>query len=431
MSEQEKLEKNLETVHNGIKAIQEKVDSQGDKLDGIDQAYIKKAGEEAAKALEEITNLKAADRFAEMEATQKELAEEMIDMRRSGDVQEKTLQDHEMATYLRKGVAPSDEATMGNVKNYLAKNTYGANENEIDMLSKDILSGSNTDGGFLVTADRSSTMQERIFETSPLRAHANIVTTVSDMYEIILDDDEAAAGWVGEIQSRPTTDTPQIGLLKIPVHELYAKPKATQKNLDDSGIDVEGWLAGKVSRVIGRKENTSFVVGDGSQKPKGFLSYSDWTAAGVYQRDAVEQISSGSAGSFDGDDVIGLKNQLIEDYQANAAFGMNRSTFTTVATLKDSSGRYLLNQQVLAEGSDKVLLGNEVVFMNDIPVIATDALALVVADFREFYTIVDRFGIRVLRDPYSAKPYVEFYTTKRVGGAVSNFEAGKILKLSA
>ena len=126
-----------------------------------------------------------------------------------------------------------------------------------------------------------------------------------------------------------------------------------------------------------------------------------------------------------------LKNSLIENYQANATFGMQRATWTQVMLAKDGTGRYLLNPQILAEGSTKILLGNDVIFMNGMPEVATDALAMVIADFREFYTIVDRFGIRVLRDPYSAKPFVEFYTTKRTGGDVTNYEAGKILKLSA
>jgi HK97 family phage major capsid protein len=258
------------------------------------------------------------------------------------------------------------------------------------------------------------------------------MSTTSDVMEILLDDDEADCGWVGEVDDRDDTDSPQIGLIKIPIHEMYAQPKATQKMLDDAGLDLEGWLSRKVEMRLGRKENTAFVVGDGSQKPKGFLSYDAWSSAGVYQRNAVEQIITDAASTIAGDDLIELQNSLIEDYQAGATWGMKRATWFLIATLKTSTGGdYLLNPRVIAEGAEKILLGNGVTFMNDMPVKADNALPIVYADFKEFYTVVDRFGIRILRDPYTAKPYVRFYTTKRVGGAVTNYEAGKILKVLA
>lgn len=426
----EKLLEKLEKAHEGIVAVQEKVDAQGDKLDAIDQDFIKKAGEDAAKALEAIQKSNSEAKFKELQDQMDEVQKSVISAMRGQDVTEEEYK-HDLAKYLKKGTLPEEDAVKENVMNYLAKHTHGASENDLDMLAKDLLAGSNPDGGFFLTADRSNRMFERLFETSPLRGVANIESTTADVFEVILDDNEADSGWVGEVESRPDTSTPQIGLLKIPVHELYAKPKATQKILDDAGFDIEGWLQRKVTRKFGRDENTAFVVGDGSQKPKGFLSYDAWASAGVYERGKVEQIDSGSNGSFDGDNLIELQNSLFEEYQANGTFGMKRATFTDVMQLKGGDGQYLLNPAMLAQGSDKILLGSQVIFMNDMPAVATDALAVVYADFAEFYTIVDRFDVRILRDPYSAKPYVEFYSTKRTGGAVTNYEAGKILKLSA
>lgn len=423
----------LQEVHDGIIAVQEKVDQKADKesLDGLDKDFIQKAADDASSALEEIQNLKAADKFKEIEEKQNTLETSIIGLQRQGGPGENgQAHKHEIAKYLRKGTVPDSDIVLDNIKEYLVKNTYGAEDHEIELMAKDLLAGSNPDGGFFVTAERSNRMIERIFETSPLRGVVNIETTTTDVFEFVLDDDEADAGWIGEVSARGDTDTPQVGLLKIPIHELFAQPKATQKVLDDAGFDIEGWLTKKVSRRIGRTENTAFVVGNGSQKPKGFLSYTAWAAAGVYERDAVEQINSGTSGSFDADNIIDLQNSLIEDYQSNATFGMKRATFTDVMQLKDGNGRYLLNPAILAQSSEKILLGNEVVFLNDMPSVAADALAIVVADFEEFYTIVDRFDIRVLRDPFTQKPFVKFYTTKRVGAAVTNFEAGKILKLA-
>lgn len=427
------VEERLELISKGIEAVQDKVNTQGEKLDGMDKEFIEKAAHDVTEKLIAAQEEKAQAKLDDMAAKHADVEKQLIAMQRggSGDGTGSEAFKQSIAKYLRKGTDVDPDEVMTDVKEFLTKNTFGASENEIEMMAKDLAAGSNPDGGFFITSERSSSISKRIFETSPLRGVANMATTTSDVFEILLDDDEADCDWVGEVSSRPDTDTPQIGLIKIPVHEIYAQPKATQKMLDDAGFDVEGWLANKVATRIGRKENTSFVVGDGSQKPKGFLDYAAWTTAGTYQRNAVEQINSGTNGSFDADDIIGLQNSLIQEYQSNATFGMNRATFTDVMQLKDSQGRYLLNPAILAQGSDKVLLGNDVIFMDDMPVAATDSLSVVIADFNEFYTIVDRFGIRVLRDPYTSKPHVRFYTTKRVGGAVTNYEAGKILKLAS
>ena len=357
----------------------------------------------------------------------------IIDAKRSGaeaDAEFHKEYKQSLQVYMRKGTNIDPEVVMDITRDYVTKNTFGADEAAIEMISKSLVAGSGPDGGYFLSTDRSSSIVQRIFETSPIRGLANIQTTTSDVWEVMLDDDEADAGVVGEVDPRPDTGTPQIAVIKIPIHEYYAQPRATQKMVDDAGFDIEGWLAGKVSRRIGRLENEHFVNGDGSRRPEGFLTLPASPDAEEYTRGHIGQMTSSLMASFDGDDLIALQNTLIEDYQARASWAMNRQTFTTVMQLKGANGQYLLNPAIIATGATKILLGNTVTFMTDIPKEAVDALAVVYADWEEFYTIVDRFDIRVLRDPYTAKPYIRYYTTKRVGGAVTNYEAAKILKLA-
>ena len=208
------------------------------------------------------------------------------------------------------------------------------------------------------------------------------------------------------------------------------RPRATQKMLDDAGFDIESWLSRKVTDKMTRFENTAFVVGDGSQKPRGFLSLPAWATNGIYERNAIEQIASGAAGEFTGDGVKALQNAVIENYQANAVFGIQRASWEGIITLKDGIGAYLLDPRSIKVGDDLTLLGKRVIFMNDMPSVANDALAMVYGDFSMGYTVVDRIGFRVIRDEFTNKPFILFYTTKRTGGDVTNYESYKIQKLA-
>lgn len=425
------ISQQLETAVKGIEAVQGRITEMKSKLDVIDKDVIDKAARDATDALAAAQEIR--QKANAVDAMQKRMEDLEAEFARNSGAQKSAdpKASHHFARYLRKGDAMPEDVVRAQIDAFLAKNTYGADETKIAMQQKDLLAGSGPDGGYLVTADRSSRMITRIFETSPVRLVADVQTTTSDVFEMVLDDQEADCGWVGEITSRADTNTPGVGLTQIPVHELYAQPKVTQKLIDDVGFDIEGWLVRRVAEKIGRTENTAFVVGDGSAKPRGFLAYPAWASAGVYERKAVEQITSSTSGDFTADDVIALHNALLEDYQGNATFGMQRATFTKVMQLKATNGEYLLNPRILMEGGEKILLGSNVIFMSDMPTVAANALAMVVADFSRFYTIVDRFDVRVLRDPYTSKPYVKFYTTKRTGGAVMDYAAGKIMKIKA
>ena len=408
-------------------------------------------GKAVADSNEEIVKIKTAitDAAVAMQEERQKLAAELHQQKEDFELFQKTViengngnademksaladyNDH-FSRFLKSGTPIPAEDLERVYTDLVKKSVYGVDESKIIQETKDLVAGSNADGGFFLATDRSSSMSVRMFETSAIRPIANVQTTSSDVWEIILDDDEPDSGWVGEVTARPDTTTAQIGLIKIPIHELYAQPRATQKMLDDAGFDIASWHQAKVTAKFGRDENAAFVVGDGASKPKGFLTYDDWTTAGTYQRDAVEQIDTETASEVSGNDLISLQGALIEGYQANAQWAMSRQTFfTNILTLASEDGNYLLNPRILAEGGQLVILGRPVNLFADMPTAADSALAIAYADWREFYTIVDRIGIRVLRDPYTSKPYIKFYTTKRVGGAVTNYEAGKLMKITA
>jgi HK97 family phage major capsid protein len=305
--------------------------------------------------------------------------------------------------------------------NYLRK----GNESTLATLEKKTLSvGNNAEGGYLVTHQMSNAMIRAIFETSPMRQLANITSISSDALEIIEDYDEAYAGWTHETETRTETKTPQINKKVIMVHEIYAQPKATQKLVDDASIDIETWLAEKIVDVFSRKENAAFINGDGIGKPKGILSYLN----GIKWNE-VEQITSGENGAITSEGIFKLYYSLKEIHAVKAKFLMSRAAVQALRMLKDTrSGKYLW-QPSLEAGTPDSLLGAEVVQSPDMPGLTQGALAIAFADFRAAYQIVDRQGIRVLRDPFTDKPFVKFYTTKRVGGDVTNFQAIKLLNL--
>lgn len=323
--------------------------------------------------------------------------------------------------------AKSLDAYKSAFDHYVRKDDRGLTADEVKALSV----GTDPDGGYVVHPDMSGRIVQKVFETSPMRAYASIQVISTDALEGLFDLNEASSGWVGETDSRAETNTPEIGKWRIPAHELYAKPKATQKLLDDASINMEQWLANKVSEKFARDEASAFVNGNGVNKPRGFLTYADGTTL----PGTIERFDTGANGAFaaapNGADVLlnalyGLKQQ----YRANAAWFMNRATTSLVRKLKDSDGAYVWMPSIAA-GQPASLLGYPVASFEDMPDPATDSLSIAVGDMRETYQIVDRLGIRTLRDPYSAKPYVEFYTTKRVGGDVVNFEAIKLVEFTA
>jgi HK97 family phage major capsid protein len=310
---------------------------------------------------------------------------------------------------------------------YMRKGDQALSSDEIKALSV----GTDPDGGYVVNPDLSGRIVMKVFETSPMRAYASVQVISTDALEGLFDLNEASSGWVGETDSRTETNTPQLGKWRIPTHELYAKPTATQKLLDDAEINMEAWLAGKVAEKFARDEATAFVTGSGIGRPRGFLTY----ASGTTLPGTIERFDTGVNGAFaaapnGGDVLINALYGLKAQYRANATWFMNRATTTLTRKLKDTDGAYVWSPGIAA-GQPATLLGYPVASFEDMPDPATDSLSIAVGDMREAYQIVDRIGIRTLRDPFSSKPYVEFYTTKRVGGDVVNFEAIKLIEFTA
>jgi len=286
----------------------------------------------------------------------------------------------------------------------------------------------NSDGGYLVDPETSASIATVLSSTASIRAIANVVQVEASSFDVLIDHTEAGAGWATEVGAATETTTPSIDRISIPLYELNALPKASQRLLDDSAFDVEGWLATRIADKFARAEAAAFVSGDGADKPTGFLDHTAVAESG-WTWGNLGYIATGVDGGFDtaGDSIIDLVYALGAQYRANGTFVMNSKTAGTVRKLKDADGRHLWSDG-LAAAEPARLLGYPVLISEDMPDIASDAYAIAFGDFRAGYTIAERPDLRVLRDPFSAKPHVLFYATKRVGGDVSDFAAIKLLR---
>lgn len=350
-----------------------------------------------------------------LEKTQTALNRTTSPEKEGGELKEKQKKYAEMhEKFMRKGIEKM-------TRDEVAVLEAGYPEEKATFLSR----GSEVDGGYFVTPEMSSQITKKIFETSPMREICGSVSITTDAFEEVADWDEATVAKSNEIGTRSQQNTPQFKKLRIPVYEKYTLGYATQQVLEDAGFNLESWLGDKVVDKMGRAENYDFLNGLGVNESRGLLTY---TSADSY--DAVEQVASTVAGSVSADDLIGLQDTLFEPFQANASWLMKRASVSVVRKLKDGAGRYLLDMQGnLAEGYKQVLLGRPVYKGADMPAMSTGNLAVAYGDFKQGYLIVDRIGISVLRDPYSAKPYVQFYFRKRTGGGMRNFQAIKLMSI--
>lgn len=367
----------------------------------------------------------------------------------------KTAHDQALKTQSAEAKAKVDEmneklsqldAELKGIKAAAARTTQGGNGQEItdaeqktaeykknfgQFLRKGVefkanTSNSDEDGGYLVTPEMATEIVTKIFESSPMRQLASVQVISSDALEMLEDLELIASGWVGETSARPATDTAKLKMIKIATHEIYAQPLATQKLLDDAAVNVESWIAGKVAQKFALDEATAFISGNGSGKPKGILAYENGT--GFNQ---VEQLETSTSLTIKGDDLIDLTYGLKGEYKKSASFLAQRATIKEFRKLKDLQGRYLW-EPGLNGSAQATLLGAPLYEAADMAAAGVAGnLAVAFGDFKAGYQIVDRIGIRVIRDVYTNKPFTMFYTTKRVGGGVKNFEAIKLLKVKA
>ena len=290
--------------------------------------------------------------------------------------------------------------------------------------------GSGQDGGYLAPAETEAEIGKRLGVLSPIRSIASVRQVSSAVLKKPFSISGPAVGWVAETAARPQTATATLAELQFPTMELYAMPAATASLLEDTVVDLDRWISSEVEAAFAEQEGTAFVTGNGVNKPKGFLDYTE-VAEASWAWGEIGYIATGVSGALPAsnpsDVLIDTVYALKAGYRQNANWVMNRKTQASIRKLKDADGNYLW-QPPSAPGQRAMLMGFGLVEAEDMPDAGANTTPIAFGDFARGYLIVDRTGVRVLRDPYSAKPYVLFYTTKRVGGGVQDFDAIKLLK---
>lgn len=291
--------------------------------------------------------------------------------------------------------------------------------------------GSDADGGFAVPEEIDREISSLLRDANPMREVARVITVGTPDYKKLVNKHGGAAGWVGEEDPRSATGTPQLAQVTPFMGELYANPQATQNSLDDIFFNVEDFISSEVAADFAEAECTAFTTGNGSKKPKGFLAYA--TAADDDKTRAfgtLQHVESGGSGAITADDIKKFVFKLKRGYRANGQWMGNSTTLGEIMSLKDSQGQYLWRPG-LELGQPSTLGAYAFVENEDMPDIEAGANAIAFGDFMRGYYIIDRMGTTVLRDPFSNKPFVGFYTTKRMGGMLVDSNAIKVLKIKA
>ncbi|MDE4172645.1 phage major capsid protein [Phaeobacter sp. PT47_59] len=340
-----------------------------------------------------------------------------------------TMLDHKNHVVARPHLAADDDIGAPHQKAfgaYLRSGDEGALRG-LDLDAKSMSTAVNSDGGYLVDPQTAETVKSVLQSTASIRAVASVVNVEATSYDVLIDHTDVGAGWATETDPTAETATPSIDRITIPLHELSALPKASQRLLDDSAFDIEGWLAGRIADKFARAEAATFLTGDGVDKPTGILTHPT-VDNDVWAWGSLGYVPTGVDGDIgNGDAIIDLVYALGAQYRAGASFVMNSKTAGVIRKLKDADGRFLWSDG-LAAGEPARLMGYPVLVAEDMPDVASDSYSVAFGDFAAGYTIAERPDPRVLRDPFSAKPHVLFYATKRIGGDVSDFAAIKLLK---
>lgn len=307
----------------------------------------------------------------------------------------------------------------------------GVDSGLAELQAKALNITADADGGFAVPEELDRAIGSLLRNSTPMREICNVVQMGGAEYKKLISLAGSTSGWVGEADARPATNTPQLAQITPFMGELYANPQATQTMLDDVFFNAEQWLAGELATEFAEKENLAFTSGDGVKKPKGLLAYTTAATSDATRAfGTFEHINSGSIGAVSADDIVKFAFNLRTGYLPNSIWQFNRNTLAALMVLKDSTGQYLW-QPSITLGTQASLAGYKFVLNDDMPNVAAGANAIAFGDHKRAYTIVDRMGTRVLRDPFTNKPYIGFYTTKRVGGMAVDTQAVKFLKIRA
>lgn len=290
------------------------------------------------------------------------------------------------------------------------------------------------DGGFAVPREIDALISARLRAISPIRAIAQVVQTGSAGYRKLITTSGTASGWVSESATRPETSTPAFAEIAPPTGELYANPAASQAMLDDAAFDVQSWLANEIATEFARAEGAAFITGTGTNQPRGFLNVTSTTAADAARPfGTLQHIVSGNASGFDAAPelkLIDLVHALKAGHRQGATWVMNSKTLAVVRKMKAADGSFLWQPGIM-EGQPNRLLGYPVIEAEDMPDIAASASPIAFGNFRAGYLIAERSATSILRDPFTNKPFVHFYATKRIGGQVLDSDAIKLLRISA
>ncbi|GAJ94348.1 phage major capsid protein [Rhizobium rhizogenes] len=291
--------------------------------------------------------------------------------------------------------------------------------------------GSASDGGYLAPVEWDRKVLQKLATVSPMRRLAMVVPTGVRGYSTVWNAGGWGSGWIGETAARPETGTPTLSPLTFMAGEIYANPAITANLLDDADFDAGNWLADQLADEFSKQEGVAFISGDGVNKPNGLLTYATGgAAAALHPGGAIEVVNSGSAAAVTPDGLIDFVYKLPSPYRQGASWLMSSTTAAAIRKLKDGQDNYLWEPSYSKDGTD-TLLGYPVEIDENMPSIAADAIPVAFGNFKRGYVVNDRQGTRILRDPYTNKPYVNFYTTKRVGGGVNDPNAFKFLKIGA
>ncbi len=354
-----------------------------------------------------------------------------IDARVQQQEERLTMLDRKSVTLGRPALATSAEAEAPHRKAFEAYVRSGDDDGlrGLELEGKAMSTAVAADGGYLVDPQTSESIRSVLNSTASLRQVASVVNVEATSYDVLIDTTDVGSGWASELAATAETATPAIERITIPLHELSALPKVSQRLLDDSAFDIEGWLAARIADRFARAEASAFINGDGVDKPMGFLSH-PMVDNSLWAWGSIGYVPTGVDGDFgSADNIVELVYALGAQYRANGTFVMNSKTAGQVRKLKDADGRFLWSDG-LAAGEPARLMGYPVLIAEDMPDISSFGAAIAFGDFEAGYTVAERPDLRILRDPFSAKPNVLFYATKRVGGDVSDFAAIKLLKFS-